>query len=78
MPNGRAVEERVGILESRMLSAETALNKIESKDMSFNEKIDSRLGRLERLVYVHTAMLGLIGTIIYYFMDKLVKTFAGV
>ncbi len=60
-----------------MLSAETALNKIEAKDSSFNEKIDGRLQRLERLVYAHTLLLSLIGTVIYYFMDKLVKTFAG-
>ncbi len=61
-----------------MLSAEEALKKIEHLDMTFNEKIDGRLQRLERLVYLHTGMLGLIGSIIYYFMDKLVKTFAGV
>mgnify|MGYP001568527269 CR=1 FL=1 len=78
MPNGQSLESRVGGLESEMRTAKASLKTIEDKDMTFNERIDGRLQRLEKLVYAHTIMLGLIGTIIYYFMDKLVKTFAGV
>lgn len=72
---GKSIEERVGILESRVLSAETALNRIESSDKSFGTKIDDRLRRMEHMVYVHTFILGGIGTLIWYFLDQLVKAF---
>ena len=75
MSIGKSVEERVGVLESRMLSAEETLEKVEARENTSSERIEDRLRRMETLVRVHTVLLGGIGTIIYYFMDQLVKAF---
>ena len=75
MSIGKSIEERVGVLESRMLSVDELLAKIESRESTSSERIEDRLRRMETLVRVHTVLLGLITTFIYYFLDKLVKAF---
>ena len=72
---GKSLGERVGILESRVLSAEVAVNKLEQSDTVFSDRMDQRLRRMEVMVYMHTVILGGIGALIWYFMDQLVKAF---